>query len=287
MAEEYRGSAPAKVNLILEVTGRRKDGYHDVDTVLQELELADTVTVRVGDGGGITVSGPFADGTPKDETNLAWRATELLAERCGESTRALSVHLEKHIPAAGGLGGGASDAVAVLRLLQRVWPHASDAMVTDIAAAIGSDESYFLVGGTARAEGRGERVTPLAPLARRGVVLFVPHATLEQKTPRMFAALDRLPFDPGGIAGAFAAERPRPFSSADVYNAFERVAFDLFDGLAALWEGLERRIGEPVRLAGAGPVLFWIGEPGRAVKAAAAAAGSACTIIETATASHR
>jgi 4-diphosphocytidyl-2-C-methyl-D-erythritol kinase len=269
---------------VIEVTGRRDDGYHDIDTVLQTLELADDVVVRDGAPAGVTVSGAFAPGTPADGTNLAWRGAELLAARCGQSVDDLAIHLEKRIPAAGGLGGGASDAVTTLQLLQRAWPGATDAMVADIAGAIGSDEMFFLTGGTARARGRGERVTTLPSLPRRGVVLFVPHTTIEKKTPRMFAALDRLPFDAGGLAQAFTVEPPRPFASVDVYNAFERVAFDLFDGLATLWEALERSLSEPVRLAGAGPVLFWIGDPRRTARIAAAASGCDCTVISTATA---
>lgn len=284
MAGEFSVLAPAKVNLTLEVLARREDGYHDIDTVLQELELSDTVTVRLGREAGVTVSGPFGAGTPVDASNLVWRAAELLAARCGESTERLAIHLEKQIPAAGGLGGGASDAVATMRLLQRAWPIATDADVRDVALAVGSDETFFLAGGTARARGRGERLTQLSPLPRRGVVLFVPHGSIERKTARMFAALDAMPFDSGGVTSAFVRERPARFSSTDVYNAFERVAFDLFEGLSRLWEDLEGRLGEPVRLCGAGPTLFWIGEPSLAAAIAAEASGADCTIIPTATA---
>lgn len=275
--------APAKVNLVLEVTGVRADGFHEIDTVLQTLELADRVDVALDAEPGVSVSGPFAAGTPADETNLAWRAAAGLGRACGESTERLRIRLEKRIPPAGGLGGGASDAAAVLRLLQQAWPAATDAMLLDVANGIGSDEAFFLTGGTARARGRGEDVTPLAPLGRHGVVLFVPPATLERKTARMFAALDRHPFDTGAVSEAFARRDGGKVTSADVFNAFERVAFDLFDDLAALWEQLEGRIGEPVRLAGAGPTLFWIGSEARAAIVAAAAQGLACTVIETAT----
>jgi 4-diphosphocytidyl-2-C-methyl-D-erythritol kinase len=277
-----RALAPAKVNLVLEVLGRRPDGYHEIDTVLQTLALADDVTLTFGEGDGIAVSGPFADGTPADERNLAWRAAAELARRLGRK-ESLSIALEKRIPPAGGLGGGASDAATVLRLLQRRWPEANDATLFDVANTIGSDEAFFLLGGTVRARGRGEQVERLAALPRRGVVLFVPGTSIELKTARMFAAIGQSPFDDGHVSAAFARETPAQFGAEDVYNAFERVAYNVFPGLAHLSEDLESRTGRPVRLAGAGPTLYWIGAMTEAGAVAASAAGAACRIISTET----
>lgn len=284
MPEVLVRRAPAKTNLVLEVTARRTDGYHEVDTVLQELELADEVRVTLGGGSGVTVGGPFATGVPLDQTNLALKAAIMLAERRGHPAAQLAIQLVKQIPPAGGLGGGASDAVAVLKLLQAPWG-ASDTELLAVANGIGSDEAFFLQGGTARARGRGERVQKLPALAKHGVVLFVPATTIERKTARMFAALDLQPLDGGGVAEAFAQREHRPFTSSDVHNAFERVAFDVFDGLQGLWLDLETRIGDAVRLCGAGPTLFWIGAAGEAARVATAAGGARCTVIATATAS--
>lgn len=285
--EVVAGLAPAKVNLVLEVTGRRADGYHEIDTVLQTLELADGVVLSCGGEGGVEVRGPFAAGTPADETNLAWRAGAALARRCGRSIDSLRISLEKRIPAAGGLGGGASDAATTLRLLQQWWIEVTDAMVQEAAAEVGSDEPFFLVGGTARARGRGEQITSLPPLDRHGVVLFVTPGTFEKKTARMFGALDASPFDDGGIAARFAGEMPRQMGCSAVYNAFERIAFEEFPGLGELKRVLEARIGAPARLAGAGPTLFWIGPERGAESVAAKAAGLDCTIIVTATGGPR
>ncbi|MEO9255250.1 MAG: 4-(cytidine 5'-diphospho)-2-C-methyl-D-erythritol kinase, partial [Tepidiformaceae bacterium] len=205
MPDPLHAQAPAKINLVLEVLGRRPDGYHEIDTILQTLDLADQVTLGFGLETGVVTSGPYAAGTPTDESNLAWRAAAELAQRSGESTDGLQIRLEKHIPPAGGLGGGASDAAATLRLLQQHWPGVTDDMVGQAANAIGSDEAFFLRGHTARARGRGEQITILPALHRHGVVLFSPYGSIERKTPRMFAALDGLPFDDGGVAAAFAA----------------------------------------------------------------------------------
>ncbi len=283
MPETLAGLAPAKINLVLEVTGRRPDGYHEIDTILQTLELADRVTVRAG-APGVTVSGPRAQGTPADQTNLAWRAVAALAALAGEAVDRLQIEIEKQIPAARGLGGGASDAATALRLLQRWWPGATDPATLEVASTIGSDEPFFLLGGTARARGRGEIVTPLPDLPRQGVVLFVPLATIERKTARMFAALDNLPFDGGAVADRLAEALPVCVDGDSLYNSFERVAFDVFDGLASLRHAIEDRIGETVRLAGAGPTLFWIGPVERAGDVARSAHGVDCDIIETVTA---
>jgi 4-diphosphocytidyl-2-C-methyl-D-erythritol kinase len=282
MSAPLSAPAPAKVNLVLEVTGRRADGYHEIDTVLQTLTLADTVTLQPWRAGArVTVSGPAAAGTPADETNLAWRA---LRHTSPAGPPGLRLELEKRIPAAGGLGGGSSDAATALRLIQRYDPSIDERTVYHAAISVGSDEAFFLVGGTARAQGRGERVTPLPDLEPHDVVLFLPRRTIEKKTARMFAALQGAGFDDGSVVSAFVAERRRTVTSADIHNAFERVAFDVFEGLGRLWEQLESRVGEPVRLSGAGPALFWIGRPGLGDVVAERAAGADCDIVSCATA---
>ena len=285
MPEILRGRAPAKVNLVLEVLGRREDGYHEIDTVLQELELTDAVTLAPAGAMSLTTSGPYAEGTPTDASNLAWRAFELAAERAGYAGRA-AIHLEKLIPAAGGLGGGASDAACVLRLVREWMPSLSAADLLEIANRLGSDEAFFLVGGTARATGRGERVTALPPLSAHDVVLFIPWTTIEKKTARMFKALGETPFDDGAVARAFASDTPVTFSSTAVFNAFERVAFDVFPELSRLWLDIEQRLEIALRLAGAGPTLFWIGPMGDGAAIAEAARGADCTIIRTRTAAR-
>lgn len=287
MPDVLRGRAPAKVNLVLEVLGRREDGYHELDTIFQELELADEVEVRLDGPAGVQIDGPYAAGAPADASNLAWRAALALGERLGVATGRLGLRLTKHIPAAAGLGGGASDAATVLRLLATAWGGASEALLVETASALGSDEVFFLYGGTARGTGRGECITPLPALAPHDVVLFVPPFSMERKTGRMFAALDRHALDPGGISTRFATGHPAGIRSADVYNAFERVAFELFPGLGALWQELEARTGEPVRLAGAGPTLFWIGPAGTGRPIFEAAEGAPCTVLLTRTAGAR
>ena len=280
MPEGLTGPAHAKVNLVLEVLGKRSDGYHEIDTILQEIELADIVTVTPSDQWSITVSGPRGAGTPTDDSNLALRAAKLLSEGV-RSAGPVAIHLEKLIPAAGGLGGGASDAGTTLRLLQRLWGGVADEDLVHVANAIGSDEAFFLVGGTARAQGRGERVTPLPPVRPQEVVLFVPPETIERKTARMFEARGTLPFDDGSHVEDFLNDPPE--YTVYPFNSFGRVAFDLFPGLRALEWDLSMRLEQLVSLAGAGPCLFWIGDYAKAESFAALAHGAACEIIPTRT----
>jgi 4-diphosphocytidyl-2-C-methyl-D-erythritol kinase len=279
--EALRGRAPAKVNLVLEVLGKRPDGYHEIETVLQTLFVHDAVTLTPADDWRVSASGDYTAGTPLDESNLVIKAARSLARVTGLEAR-YAIHLEKRIPPAGGLGGGASDAATVLRLIQQAFPAVTEEQILQAAHEVGSDEAFFLVGGTARVHGRGEAVEALPALREHDVVLFVPRQSIENKTARMFAALAKHPWDSGSVARRFMETPPQVVTSSDVFNAFERVAFDLFPWLAALWEDLERRIAEPVRLAGAGPTLFWIGpEGGRRVFDAAQ--GADCDVILTRT----
>ena len=285
MPEELAGLAPAKVNLTLEVGGKRPDGYHDLASILQTLALADEVVLSPSSTPSIEITGPFAEGAPADSGNLAWRAIEALAQAIGRDPDPFHIRIVKRIPAAGGLGGGASDAATVLRLLARRWPDAGEEALATAAATVGSDAPFFLTGGTALAEGRGERVSPLPDLPEHGVVLFVPRETLANKTATLFAALDRDgQVDEPSVSTALAKRLPARVIGADLYNSFERVAFDCFPGLAELWEQLETRTGEAIRLAGAGPTLFWIGPTDAAERVAQAAAELDCTAVATATA---
>jgi 4-diphosphocytidyl-2-C-methyl-D-erythritol kinase len=156
--------APAKINLALEVGAPRKDGYHEVATVLQTIALYDKITVREADTDiELIVSGPQAEGGRLDggQANLVWRAARLFAQAMGKSKAGVSIGLEKHIPVAAGLGGGSSDAAATLLALARLWDVDNHELVYALATQLGSDVAFFLKGGAALGSGRGEIITPL------------------------------------------------------------------------------------------------------------------------------
>lgn len=169
-----RLAAPAKLTLTLRVVGVRDDGYHLIDAEMITLDLADEITIDESVPTSLTVSGPFAAGVPTDDSNLVVRAMRLVG-------RDGAVHVDKQIPHGGGLGGGSSDAAAILR-----WAQIDDPAV---AIQLGADVPFCVVGGRARVTGIGEHVEPLAPISRV-VTLVVP--PLHVSTPAVYRAWDEL-----------------------------------------------------------------------------------------------
>ena len=172
-----RLSAPAKVNLTFEALGRRADGYHEVRTVLHAISLADEIAFAPADDLRFAVESPDAGArssaasAPAGDDNLVLRAARLLRREAGVKAGA-TIRLRKRIPVAAGLGGGSSDAATTLRGLRRLWGLDLDAdALRELAAQLGSDVPFFVTGGAALAEGRGERLTPLPP-AQGGVVVM-------------------------------------------------------------------------------------------------------------------
>ncbi|HEX8155519.1 MAG TPA: 4-(cytidine 5'-diphospho)-2-C-methyl-D-erythritol kinase, partial [Thermoanaerobaculia bacterium] len=158
--------AHAKINWSLRITGKRADGFHDLETVFQEISLHDTLTFRESDHLTLTCDDPTI---PVDEMNLVIRAARALA------TPPVAIHLEKRIPAGGGLGGGSSDAAATLLALDRMFAlNTPRERLHELALSLGSDVPFFLVGGTAYATGRGEVLTPVAPLRDIPLLLVLP-----------------------------------------------------------------------------------------------------------------
>ncbi|WNV76388.1 4-(cytidine 5'-diphospho)-2-C-methyl-D-erythritol kinase [Geodermatophilus sp. DSM 44513] len=187
--------APAKVNLHLAVGPLRPDGYHELRTVYLAVSLFDTVTVRPGTGLTLTVTGEGTTGSgpdavPTDRRNLVWQAAELLAERARVPADA-AITIDKSIPAAAGLAGGSADAAAALVALDALWgTHATRGELTALAARLGSDVPFSLVGGVALGSGRGEQLSPVLARRRWDWVLGIAGEGLS--TPAVYAELDRL-----------------------------------------------------------------------------------------------
>ena len=154
----------AKLNLTLDILGKRPDGYHDLRMVMQSIDLKDTVTLQEEDAPGIRVASSCRF-LPCDETNIAAKAILRFFENTGLPRPGFSVGLEKEIPVCAGMAGGSSDGAAVLRILRReYYPELPQEKLEQIAALVGSDVPYCVRGGTALAEGRGERLTDLPSL---------------------------------------------------------------------------------------------------------------------------
>ncbi|ABZ83817.1 4-diphosphocytidyl-2c-methyl-d-erythritol kinase [Heliomicrobium modesticaldum Ice1] len=179
--------APAKINLALDVLGRRADGYHQVVMVMQTIALADTVTVAVNEGHGAIRLAGGTEEAPPDADNLVYRAAQLVRETAGLSC-GVDIDLEKVIPVAAGLAGGSSDAAATVKALNRLFRLGwSDREMETLLARLGSDIPFLVRGGTALATGRGEIVHRLPPAPAFWVVLVKP--PFGASTPKVYKAL--------------------------------------------------------------------------------------------------
>ncbi len=289
--------AYAKINITFEVLGRRKDGYHDVATVLQEIDLKDTIDFELAPS--LSLECDCRDLDSSD--NLVLKAARLLQQEAAHKGGA-KIILKKDIPVAAGLGGGSSDAAAALIALNKLWKlKLSIESLVELAASLGSDVPYFIHGSTALAEGRGEKVTPLPPLPRSWVVLLKPSVPVpEPKTKAMYGALrsshysdggytnravsaiergtggdsssvkpriksDQPPVSPslggfcknGGHPQTPGRKNPAPlFRMFPMYNAFDAVAFEMYEGMEWYWKQFLSAGAPEVHLAGAGPTLF-------------------------------
>jgi 4-diphosphocytidyl-2-C-methyl-D-erythritol kinase len=181
-------AVPAKLNLGLAVGPRRPDGFHPIDTIFCALDLYDTVTAEPAGELSLTVTGPEAGAVPADQRNLAWRAAELLAEQAGRPAE-VALRIDKRIPVAAGLAGGSADAAGALLACAGLWQLAIPAeRLGQLAARLGSDVSFALVGGLARGTGRGEQLVPLTGPPLHWVLAA---ATGELSTAAVYAEYDR------------------------------------------------------------------------------------------------
>lgn len=251
--------APAKINLTLEILGRRDDGYHDLDTVMTTIDLADSVRLRPAGALDVRLSGRFASAV-EGERELAAEAAKALAAAAGREPE-VAIEIEKAIPVAAGLGGGSSDAAAVLRGLDRLWGLGWPAeRLAGVGAELGSDVPFFVYGGAARCMGRGEVVEPLRDLRPLRLLVMVPPVPPPpDKTARRFAAVQPRDLSHGERSHRIAhrLERGAPPPTADLWNAFEGVVERTESELLAHYGAYAAVVGgAPLHLTGAGPAVF-------------------------------
>ncbi|MGW4382871.1 4-(cytidine 5'-diphospho)-2-C-methyl-D-erythritol kinase [Kitasatospora sp. NPDC004531] len=219
---------PAKVNVQLGVGGVRPDGYHDLANVFFAVALGDEVTATPGDGVTLTCTGPDADAVPLDDTNLAARAARLLAAHHGLADPGVHLHIAKAIPVAGGMAGGSADGAAALLACDALWGlDTPRETLLELAAELGSDVPFALLGGVALGRGRGEILEALPVSGTFHWVFAVADGGLS--TPAVFRECDRLREESG--IGATIEDVPTPDADPEL--------------LAALAEG------DPVALAAA------------------------------------
>jgi 4-diphosphocytidyl-2-C-methyl-D-erythritol kinase len=182
---------PAKVNLQLAVGPPRADGYHSLVTVFHAVSLFDEVTVLSADKTSLTVSGEDAAAVPLDRSNLAWKAASALVKAAALRGSAVEIRIRKRIPVAAGLAGGSADAAATLLACNELWQAGlSQRELSEIAAGLGSDVPFALIGGTAVGRGRGEELTPALAAGNYHWALAFAHEGLS--TAQVYATCDRL-----------------------------------------------------------------------------------------------
>lgn len=187
MTTLYEG-ALAKVNLTLDVLGKREDGYHDLQSVMQTVSIRDDIEIDVGTGKPWTLTCD-KEGIPQDETNLAWKAAKIFCETAKVDPDGLAIRITKRIPAQAGLGGGSADAGAVLRALNRHYGEPfSVYALCEVGALVGSDVPFCTLCGTAMAEGRGERLRKLPDIPECFFVVCKPDFSVS--TPELYRVLD-------------------------------------------------------------------------------------------------
>lgn len=254
----FEALAPAKVNLILEVLGQRPDGYHEVATVMQTIALTDRVRLEPSTSIELDVEGSEIAGVPLEgPENLAYKAALILHEQTG-STAGVRIVVEKAVPVGMGLGGGSTDAAAVLRGLNRFWDLGLETeALAEVGARVGSDVAFFVYGGTAIARGRGEVVQPLPDYPPQDITLFVSSIDLPQKTRLMYSLLTPSAFTDGhrGHVAETMIGRALRLTETDIFNAFDRYIEEAAPEVGRAMQNC-RDMGVPVWACGSGPGFF-------------------------------
>ena len=223
MTTLYEG-AFAKVNLTLDVLGKRPDGYHDLQSVMQTISIRDDVEIDVGTGKSWMLS-CSVEGIPTDEQNLAWKAAKVFCDSIGKDPEGLAIRITKRIPSGAGLGGGSADAAAVLRALNRHYGEPLSILaLAELGSQVGSDVPFCTLTGTAMVEGRGERLRPLPPMPDCTFVVCKPDFSVS--TPELYRKLDTvaIPVHPDNRAMENALIAGDLQAVADqLYNVFDPV----------------------------------------------------------------
>lgn len=256
-------SAYAKINLYLAVGGVRRDGFHDVKTVMRRTSVCDELTVETAEGGtgriALTVLG--CEDLPTGADNLAYRAAECYLRKAGVSD-SINITLKKNIPVGAGLGGGSADAAAVLRALDRIYGIASGDELWEMAASLGSDVPFCLYGRTALCEGRGEILTVVNDEREMHLVIAMKDRTVS--TPDAFSRLDETRQKNGEAPSEEKLTSLLRFLSGEgempteLYNSFENALGEIEDDVLCLKRKMKEHGACLTLMSGSGPSVFGI-----------------------------
>lgn len=248
--------APAKINLCLDVLGKRDDGYHELEMVMTTIDLQDRIFLYPERKPIIRVESSSSN-IPTDQRNLAYRAAALLREQFGV-TQGVSIYIQKHIPVSAGLGGGSTDAAAVLRGLNRLWNlKLSLDDLAHIALDIGSDVPFCVYGGTAIARGRGERLEFLPPPPPCWIVLAKPPFSVSTKEVYEALRIEDIRCHPqtDRMIQAIRAGRYEMICR-HTCNVLEKVTMRLYPEVELYKEQIARFGADAALMSGSGPTIF-------------------------------
>ena len=251
--------AYAKLNLTLDVLGKRLDGYHDLKSVMQTVSLCDIIEMDLQTGQPWAIRCDV-EGIPCDERNLVWKAARLFCDTWKIDPDGIEIRIEKHSPSGAGMGGGSADAAAVLRMLNRYYGNPMTLMeLAALSAAVGSDVPFCVVGGTIMCEGRGEILRPLRPMPECIFLCCKPEFSIS--TPVLYKKLDEAEIeehpDNDAMEAAIASENLGKIV-ANIRNVFDPVVsaqrseIDHIKNICRMYDALA------VEMTGSGSVVFAI-----------------------------
>lgn len=251
--------AYAKLNLTLDVLGRREDGYHDLEMVMQSISLCDSVSVRIGCGGGISTISNVRH-IPNDERNIAYKAASAFLVTTGIDCGGVHIAMEKRIPSSAGMAGGSADGAAVLRLLsQLTGANLTECELCEIGVTVGADIPFCLAGGTALACAKGEDLKELTPVPDCFFVIGKPRKGMSTKA--VFEKIDSEPIlrRPDTAAMLSAIEKSSvPDIASAVYNVFEPPVSSEVPEISDIKETLLENGALTAAMTGSGSAVFGI-----------------------------
>ena len=282
--------APAKINLTLEIIKKRDDGYHEIRTIMQTIDICDILTFWENNWLKII---PEYKNLPSYDSlhdhdnynylnnNLVYKAAMLLKKETNYKGGAI-IQLNKNIPSSAGLGGGSSDAAAALRGLNKLWKlNLTDEELAAIGAEIGSDVPFFIYGGTCSAKGRGEIIEKLKPIPEKWIAIILLPINIAQKTKILYSFVTPLNYTTGSLTKVMSEIINNGYGSHDlkdiidknnnkienyIYNIFEKIYLSKYANFKK-WIGyLQNIVNGKVHLAGSGPAVYYISDSETEVK---------------------
>ncbi|MCE5330135.1 4-(cytidine 5'-diphospho)-2-C-methyl-D-erythritol kinase [bacterium] len=263
--------APAKINLTLEILGKRQDGYHNIMSLMQTIDLCDYLTFHKNPWLQIITEYhnlPVTDNLPGFDRNnylvknLVYKTAEILKNETGYGSGAV-IELKKTIPSSAGLGGGSSDAAATLRGLNKLWNlKLSLDDLAEIGAKIGSDVPFFVYGGTCVVEGRGEKVRQIKSIKPKWLLIILLPFDIKDKTKKLYSYVDAKNFTDGKYTNGVIKSicDGEIIVRESLYNAFDLIYSEIFEDYRKWLKEFEDIGIYPLHLTGSGPSIFFISD---------------------------